>query len=89
MGWLAAKKILSVVDFTRQRKAQFIAYLMMSINASNRFSINAVGCRNGILRSKIIREKIDHKQCHYGRPTSANLFEEVRTTSFLGGSLMR
>ena len=33
---------------------------------------------------KLTRAKIDDKQCHYGRPTSANLFEEVRTTSFLG-----
>ena len=34
---------------------------------------------------KLARAKIDdNKQCHHGRPTSANPFEEVRTTLFLG-----
>ena len=40
--WLAAKKILSEIDFICQRKAQFIAYRMMNIYASNRFSLEEV-----------------------------------------------
>ena len=57
--WLAAKKILSEIDFMCQRKAQFIAYRMMNIYASNRFSLEEVFAftiyyvRNDVLHTAI------------------------------------
>ncbi|EJK70515.1 hypothetical protein THAOC_08117 [Thalassiosira oceanica] len=35
------------------------------------------------------RAKIDDKQCHYGRPTSANPFEELRTPNNIVSGVIR